>query len=340
MQQELRDISKERSVETSSNRSKQLQFDRQIAEMSLQISRLQASLREAQKGPEEYVAHGDPGSSSNQIKELTREVVRLQEKLGQSGSEVSALRNRLVVAAERAEKAEQALVEEGDIENSPSSGNSIPFGRGGGGVVSSMRRRNKRGYGSIRSSLHLDNVQDVNAKRLVKAIDIADRISVDTGKFLRYNPLARGGFILYLGMLHLWTFTVLFFHAHRFETVHGDFGAKYPHGSHAMMHHIRPPEHHEIMKSAAAMNVDSVVEGTAGGGVQGVQAVDEKDPPVDGSEKESPKQAEKNDAKKEVEASENNEEEEVENVESDPEGEAPEMEENADHNVENSEEQA
>jgi len=58
-----------------------------------------------------------------------------------------------------------------------------------------------------------------------------------TGKYLRANPLARAGFLLYLFLIHLWTFVLLFFHAHGFETVHGDFGAGHevPHGPHALM---------------------------------------------------------------------------------------------------------
>jgi hypothetical protein len=48
--------------------------------------------------------------------------------------------------------------------------------------------------------------------------------------------LARAGFIFYLILIHLWSFVILFFHAHSFEE-HGDFGAGVgvPHGPHAMM---------------------------------------------------------------------------------------------------------
>ena len=53
-----------------------------------------------------------------------------------------------------------------------------------------------------------------------------------SGKYLRRNPLARAGFILYLIMIHLWTFVLLFFHAHSFDTNTGrDFG----HGPHALL---------------------------------------------------------------------------------------------------------
>ena len=35
--------------------------------------------------------------------------------------------------------------------------------------------------------------------------------------------MARAGFIVYLLLIHLWTFVLLFFHAHNFETIQGDY---------------------------------------------------------------------------------------------------------------------
>lgn len=61
---------------------------------------------------------------------------------------------------------------------------------------------------------------------------------------MRRNPLARGGFILYLLLLHLWTFVVIVFHAHNYEHVHGDFGGgkQLPHGPHALMQQFDPQQ--------------------------------------------------------------------------------------------------
>ena len=39
---------------------------------------------------------------------------------------------------------------------------------------------------------------------------------------------------MYLMLLHLWTFVVIFFHAHNFEEIHRD-TADLPHGPDAMM---------------------------------------------------------------------------------------------------------
>mmetsp|Transcript_1304 Transcript_1304/g.2134 ORF Transcript_1304/g.2134 Transcript_1304/m.2134 type:complete len:794 (-) Transcript_1304:76-2457(-) len=249
MQHELRDMSKERTLEVSSARSKQHQFDRKIADMSLQISKLQSNLREAQKGSS-YSSSDmmSGGADSSTVQELTEQLVRQQEKMGQTTSELSALKIRLQVATSRAQKAEEALSQTGpfDAESSPESGNY------GGGSSTMVRRRRRGGQeiGSIRQAINLNAPRDENTERIGKAIDAVDKFSQDTGKYLRSNPLARGGFIVYLLVLHLWTFVVLFLHTHKFETVHGDFGAAnhLAHGPHALMQQHDP----EIFKQVIA----------------------------------------------------------------------------------------
>jgi hypothetical protein len=72
-----------------------------------------------------------------------------------------------------------------------------------------------------------------------------------SGKYLKRNPLARAGFIFYLVLIHLWTFVLLFFHAHSFDTIaERDSGAGdgYSHGPHAIM------QQQQILKSHAFMN--------------------------------------------------------------------------------------
>jgi len=69
---------------------------------------------------------------------------------------------------------------------------------------------------------------------------------VSSGKYLRRNPLARAGFIFYLILIHLWTFVLLFFHAHSFNTIpEGEFGGMVgnSHGPHALMQqHLMQPK--------------------------------------------------------------------------------------------------
>jgi hypothetical protein len=179
--------------------------------------------------------------------------VRQQEKMDQTTSELSALRNRLQVATSRAQKAEDALTHANsfDVESGPESGN-----YGGNSTVVRRRKRGQREIGSIRQAINLNSQRDENSERIGKAIDAVDNFSVQTGKYLRYNPLARGGFILYLLVLHLWTFVVLFLHTHKFETVHGDFGAanNLAHGPHALMQQHDPEIFKQVIaeKNAAA----------------------------------------------------------------------------------------
>jgi hypothetical protein len=42
---------------------------------------------------------------------------------------------------------------------------------------------------------------------------------------LHQNPFARGAFLLYIIVLHLWTFALLMYHAHSFD--HHDFGSEH-----------------------------------------------------------------------------------------------------------------
>jgi len=216
MRRELKDISKERTQDLAAARSRQLQHDRKVADMSSQISRLQKTISRKESVDDSNTATmGD--DKSRQLIELSEQVVRQQERLGSSKTEISTLRSRLQAALTRADKAEasQAAAEnalEGyDIE-SGENGKSKGLRRRGG------RRKKPE---SVRSALMLHGSQSQNAERVGKAIDVLDTFSMQTGKFLRSNPFARGGFILYLLLLHSWTLVIIVFHAHNSEHLHG-----------------------------------------------------------------------------------------------------------------------
>jgi Golgin subfamily A member 5 len=282
LQNELRDISKERTEEASSSHSNQIHNDRKIAELSHTVARLESELLNAARNRNSSNG-GSSSSSSNsgfyssnnnthdgssgggeelkQIKYLSEEVLRHREQLSSCNSEISALKSRLHVANARASKAEAALeeVENGnsfnggggaggadswsDVEMAPLSGNNNSMRRRGGG---GRRSPTHRTVPTMRSALHLGPGQ--STEKIGKALDGIDVFLVESGKFLRYNPLARLLFIVYLLILHLWTFALFFFYAHGFETVHGDFGAGHgvPHGPHALM------EQHPALQQAAS----------------------------------------------------------------------------------------
>ena len=257
LHEELKDMSRERADEAASFRAKQIQYDRQLADMSVTISRLQSNVRDAKRDTMQENLHVDLGDDVNlsQINSLSEQLMRLQEKCGQYGSELSALRSRLKVAVDRAEQAEDALAtveaevseSQHDLEGGPSSGASSGMRRRGG----NRNRRSHENGGSIRAAFRLNNPQNQQVETVGKAIDALDTFSVQTGKFLRANPIARGGFLLYLIILHFWTFLVLFFHAHNYEPVHGDFGAgqQLAHGPNALI------QQHALIRQQQLTNI-------------------------------------------------------------------------------------
>ena len=60
-------------------------------------------------------------------------------------------------------------------------------------------------------------------EQVALTIDAIDSWMVDTGSFMRGEPIARLGLLLYLMTLHLWTFALVVFHTTEVE--HGDFGS-------------------------------------------------------------------------------------------------------------------
>lgn len=191
LQEELQEVSKERTEEASAAHARQLQSDRKIADMSVSISRLQATIRDAKKASfgdsRASVYSSDDGGRSSQIQSLSEQVLKQQETIARSKSEISALKNRLQVAVSRADKAEEALssVQDSDdaydrMESAPLSGS-----RDGGRPSTRMRRRGRgssSGTGTIRSAIRLNSGQGQNGEKIGKAIDAVDSFSVQTGK--------------------------------------------------------------------------------------------------------------------------------------------------------------
>jgi hypothetical protein len=236
LQSELEELSKERTQEATVSHQQQRSHDRQLADLHRTVAQLESECRAYEEGTESTHKHGNHHSKDDlenlrQIKQLSEEVLRQREKITNSSSELSALKSRLKAANDRASKAETSL-ESAQNEN--------------GGMhdveladYSKIRRRRREPkVETIRSALHLDSLsQTKSTEQIGKALDGLDSFLVQSGKVLRYQPIARLFFILYLLMIHLWTFFLIFIHAHGFETVHGDFGAGQgvPHGPHALM---------------------------------------------------------------------------------------------------------
>jgi hypothetical protein len=239
LQQELQEVSKERTEESSAAHARQLQSDRKIADMSVTISRLQATIRDSRQASfgdsKDSVYSSDHGERSARINSLSEQVLKQQETIARSKSEILALKNRLKVAVARADKAEESLSSLQDSDDLYDRMEAAPLSASS---RTTMRNRNGRASSaSIRSAINMNPGQGDKREKIGNAIDAVDSFSVQTGKYLRSNPLARAGFLLYLFLIHLWTFALFIFHAHGFETVHGDFGGGVgvPHGPHALM---------------------------------------------------------------------------------------------------------
>ena len=250
LQEELSEISKERTEEASSTQARQREHDRKVSELVANIAGLQKRLKE-QKGGDLTTDENNNASGSSlsvpllkqQLEDSKTEISRLSDSLmrhhGQieaSKAEIMTLRGRLQMATKRADDAEKLL-------NATQAGGGGRRGVGGGGydleaanvgIPSVRRRKGGRGRGgrfsasqSIRSALSLGpatagGIGRTTADQIFQTIDAVDVWMIETGSFMRHEPLARIGFMFYLMTLHLWTFALVAFHTT--EAMHGDFG--------------------------------------------------------------------------------------------------------------------
>jgi hypothetical protein len=168
-------------------------------------------------------------TSKREISKLSEQLLRHQRLTETSKSEILALKGRLQAATSRAVEAEKSL----QATQSLSLGN-VSTGRmyemeGGGPRPTTMRRRVKgdaRGRSrTIRSALRMSPGRTSHPimEQVALTLDALDNWMVETGSFLRHEPLARLGFLCYLFTLHLWSFVLVAFHTT--EQPHGDFGS-------------------------------------------------------------------------------------------------------------------
>jgi chromosome segregation ATPase len=194
MHQELREMSKESTQEASAIHARQLHYDRQIADLSLTISKLQASLRETKRDNVVEDGSGDTISgksngdddSVNQVKMLSDEVMRLRDRVASHSSESLAMRNRLKEAVDRASHAEEklAMAMANGMESGGGDGMSHTSGNG-----PSRRRRGvaTSPSGSLRSVMKLNPGQGERRERIGKAVDAVDVFAKTTGTFYQHG---------------------------------------------------------------------------------------------------------------------------------------------------------
>jgi hypothetical protein len=245
LHQQLRDMSKESSEEVSSIHVLQVQYQRQVADLTLEVSRLHAALGEAPNqssaGDKDQSTLSKDNLLSQQVILLSEEVLKLRDKLALSSGELKTLKTRVKAANERAAKAEDQLAAvtlDGIERAAATSLSGVPIRKHMGGGASSA---------SIRAVMRLSHGQGDGTEQIGKVVDVVDMFAVTAGKYLRRNPWARAGFILYLMIMHMWTFLLLFFHAHNFETTRMEYGSYVALGPDALME-----QHKEIADHVAA----------------------------------------------------------------------------------------
>lgn len=251
LKQELSDVSKERKQELSLSQLRQQQHDRKVTELEATIHRLQDSIRASKQQSNSSVERGTDDSinlqianestpnhelekAKKEISNLSEQIYRQQAMAKNAKSEILALKGRLQTANARADDAERARYDS----KYSSQPRSRTFDVEGGGANHtptsfSVRRRVKggssRGVRSIRSALPCFGSGRASAEsnpgmeQVALTIDAIDSWMVDTGSFMRHEPFARLGLLLYLMILHLWSFALVVFHTTEVE--HGDFGS-------------------------------------------------------------------------------------------------------------------
>mmetsp|Transcript_23191 Transcript_23191/g.30248 ORF Transcript_23191/g.30248 Transcript_23191/m.30248 type:complete len:239 (+) Transcript_23191:55-771(+) len=212
-------------------------YDQKVADLTATISRLKSSLRETKRlgdssGESQSMTAGqltkEREELRTQVKSLSEQLIRQQNIVDNSKTEISTLKSRLQAAISRAENAE--------MESGPISGNMYEMDVGGNAFRNTRLRRRVKGgvrnrmngtqVRSIRSALGMDPGRVAeNLEPIAVTIDGIDSILVETGGMFKQEPLARLAFFLYLIVLHLWTFCLVIFHAHSYEIEHGDFGS-------------------------------------------------------------------------------------------------------------------
>ena len=180
-------MSKETTQEASAIHAKQLQYDRQIADLNLTISKLQSSLREAQKDPSSQVGGEESSKQSDEdfakkIKILSEEILRLRDNEANHKSEVLTMKSRLKAAVDRAAKAEEQLAAAHNNANGSEDYDSMERGPAGKSLSRRRRRAGSPSSGSIRSVMRLNPGQGEGREQIGMVVDAVDSFAVSTGK--------------------------------------------------------------------------------------------------------------------------------------------------------------
>lgn len=221
LKSELEEIDSERKLEKVQWESQRSEYELKISQILSQLSKVEESQR-IEKLSDELESNAEVKKTSQhkkQISSLTEELLHQRNKLDLSTTEVLTLRNRLSAALKRAEVAEAAqLTSQSDFDVERGSVTPNVYG-------SNIRRRHgirsRKKSNSIRSALRLDTAVGQSRESLGNFVDTVDHLSLDLGGIFKNDPIARAVFILYLILIHLWSFFLIMFHAQSVEPIGG-----------------------------------------------------------------------------------------------------------------------
>jgi hypothetical protein len=208
LRRELQEVVQERTVEERTFAQRQLHHDRKVSELTQQVTELRAAMRDKENGHSSdnstmSTTTTNDAATAARLSSLTEQVVRLRDRHSASQSEIATLRVRLQDALNRATIAEAAAESNqysspsgaatrneyyDDDEDNDSAERGIAMRRRGGGS------RRAKPAPTMRAALSLDSlpVGDVGSRqRIGKSLDTLDTFLLESGKVLRYNPMAR-----------------------------------------------------------------------------------------------------------------------------------------------------
>jgi hypothetical protein len=198
LRHELNEVIRERQEDLAVSQKRQIQHDRKISDVSQQLAELRATVREAKQDTSNHRKPEDSILDAQRIHDLTEELVRMRERISISNSEVSALRNRLQSALNRAVVAEAAAEAtfsptESNWQADPERG--INVRRRGGNSRNTNGKASSTDTPTIRAALHLESVHGngngSSSQSIGKGLDILDNFLAQSGEILRFNPFAR-----------------------------------------------------------------------------------------------------------------------------------------------------
>lgn len=189
---------------------RQMRDDFERTKCSLQ-ERISDRDKEVDKLRKQLVAKRSASSNENSVQELQMRIQSLTDNLLQKQTvieQLSSEKQSLGLQLERSEARFRTVMDEMSLGNGARS--PLP-GSVAIGMVNSMSAStlvNRGGYRPLTESPYDGEV----TKRVKRVYSQFDSLSIRMGQFLRVYPAARGFFLLYILVLHIWVFLILFYY--------------------------------------------------------------------------------------------------------------------------------